>query len=81
LRPFQHFTAQLAAVGKFIQTGAAPWPVERTLLTTGALDAILVSKRDGGRIVETPWLQIAYQSAWNWQQTLPPPPGRPITAQ
>lgn len=80
LRPFQHFAVQLSAVGRFMQTGHAPWPVERTLLTTGALDAILVSKREAGRVVETPWLQITYESGWNWQQPLPPPPGRPITA-
>lgn len=80
LRPFQHFAVQLAGIGKFMQTGAAPWPIERTLLTTGALDAVLISKRDGGRVVETPWLPIAYNTDWNWNQPPPPPPGRPITA-
>lgn len=80
LRPFQHFAVQLAGIGKFMQTGAAPWPIERTLLTSGALDAVLISKRDGGRVVETPWLPIAYNTDWNWNQPPPPPPGRPITA-
>lgn len=79
LRPFYHFTFQLAGVSRFMSRGVPPWPLERTLLTTGILDAVLVSRRDKGKVVETPRLGIAYQSDWNWQQPPPPPPGRPIT--
>lgn len=79
LRPFYHFTFQLAGVSRFMRSGVPPWPLDRTLLTTGILDAVLVSRRDKGKVVETPWLGIAYQSDWNWQQPPPPPPGRPIT--
>jgi hypothetical protein len=79
LRPFYHFTFQLAGVSRFMRGGVPPWPLERTLLTTGILDAVLVSRRDKGKVVETPRLGIAYQSDWNWQQPPPPPPGRPIT--
>ena len=79
LRPFHHFSHQLDGIGRFISSGISPWPLERTLLTTGILDAVLVSKRDGGKIVATPWLDIKYQSDWNWSQPLPPPKGRPIT--
>ncbi len=81
LRPFMHFTYLLTGVERMMQTGKPTWPVERTLLTSGALDALLISKRDGGRVVETPWLNIAYETDWNWQQPPPPPPGRPITEQ
>ncbi len=77
-RPFMHFSHLLMQLEPFFQTGQPPWPVERTLLTTGLLDALLISNRDGGRLVETPQLAIEYQSTWNWQQPPPPPPDRPL---
>ena len=43
-----------------MQTSHAPYPVERTLLTTGILDAVMTSKADKGRKVETPHLAIKY---------------------
>lgn len=78
LRPFMHFTYLLMGIEQMVQTGKPTWPVERTLLTSGALDALLISKQDGGKKLETPWLDIDYQSEWNWRQPPPPPPGRPI---
>ena len=39
------------------------YPPERTLLTTGVLDAVMTSKHEGGSRVETPWLEtVAYRS-------------------
>jgi sugar lactone lactonase YvrE len=81
LRPFQHFSWLLTDIEKMMQTGRPSWPIERTLLTSGLLDALLISRRDGGQRLETPWLNIEYQSDWNWRQPPPPPPGRPITGQ
>lgn len=81
LRPFMHFSWMLMDIGKMMQTGKPAWPVERTLLTSGLLDALLISKRDGGKKLPTPWLKIRYQSEWNWHQPPEPPPGRPITEQ
>jgi hypothetical protein len=60
--PFGHFAYLVKAVDSMIQTGHAPYPVERTLLTTGVLDAIMTSKADKHRRVETPHLEIKYQS-------------------
>ena len=77
-RPFMHFAHQLMGVEKMMQTGKPTWPVERTLLTSGVLDALLISKRDGGKPLATPWLDVQYESNWNWRQPPPPPPGRPI---
>jgi hypothetical protein len=67
-RPYRHFTYQLMGIERMMHTGKPKWPVERTLLTSGTLNALLISKRDGGRVVETPWLNVAYKTDWNWQQ-------------
>lgn len=76
-RPYMHFTYLLKGVEALIQTGQPPWPVERTLLTSGMLDALLISRHANGRIVPTPHLAISYRSDWNWQMPPPPPPTRP----
>lgn len=80
-RPFHHFNYLLLGIEKMMQTGKPAWPVERTLLTSGLLDALLVSKRDGEMKLETPWLNIEYQSEWSWRQPPAPPEGRPIQEQ
>ena len=61
--------------------GVFRWPVERTLLTTGALDALLVSRARGGNKMNTPWLHIEYQCDWQWKQPPPPPKNRPLNGQ
>ena len=80
-RPFYHFAHLLRGVNKMMQTGQPAWPVERTLMTSGLLDALLISKQQNGQRLETPYLNIRYASEFNWQQPPPPPPGRPITEQ
>ena len=47
-------------IQRMFLTGAAPYPVERTLLTTGALDALMRSRHGGGVRIETPYLEIPY---------------------
>ena len=59
--PFGHFEYLLRAIDAMIQTGHAVYPVERTLLTTGILDAVMISKAEKNRRVETPQLEIRYQ--------------------
>lgn len=79
-RPFFHFALQMDGIEAMIRTGKPAWPVERTLLTSGALDALLIAKRDGVRgWVETlPLAKVRYQSDWDWRQPPPPPHGRDI---
>ena len=60
LDPFGHFAHLLRAIDSMMQTGHAPYPVERTLLTTGILDAVMTSYTEKSRKVETPHLGIKY---------------------
>ena len=76
-----YFAELTRHIDSFMHSGEAPWPVERTLLTTGLLDALLISHRDKGRRVETPYLDIAYQSKFDWNQPPPPPLNRPLGGQ
>ncbi|MEZ6140539.1 MAG: hypothetical protein R3B84_08210 [Zavarzinella sp.] len=58
--PFAHFAQLVTAIEFMMKTGKPPYPLERTLLTTGMLDAAISSQNTGKR-VETPELKIAYQ--------------------
>src|SRR5436190_19769975 len=65
------FDWQMRGVEDMVLTGRSSWPVERTLLTSGTLDAVLISKRDGDKLVPTPFLHVTYQPDLRWQ----PPEG------
>lgn len=52
----------MRAVEELIVTGKAPYPVERTLLTSGTLEACLRSRHAGGKRLETLQLDISYRS-------------------
>ena len=58
--PFAHFAELTKAIEALVNTGHAPYPVERTLLTTGVLDAVMTSRHEKGKRVETPHLEVAY---------------------
>ena len=59
-KPFRHFAWLLKGIEHHIHRKAAPYPVERTLLTTGVLDCVMHSLAEDGRRFETPELGIAY---------------------
>lgn len=77
-RPFMHFAYLMDGVEKMMHSGEPTWPAERTLLTSTVLDALLISKKDGNKLLPTPKLMIKYQPTWEWKEPPPPPPDRPL---
>ncbi len=71
--PFLHFMHLLKAIEHTIRTGKPAYPVERTLLTTGVLDALMHSLANGGKRIETPHLTIRYEPVeWPFAEGRPP---------
>jgi hypothetical protein len=56
----RYFDALAFNIEKLLETGRPPYPVERTLLTTGVLDAAMESHARRDARVETPELDVAY---------------------
>jgi hypothetical protein len=63
--PFGHFAYLLRAIDEMVHSGKPPYPVERTLLTTGILDRAMHSLAEKNVRLETPELDFAYKPA-NW---------------
>jgi hypothetical protein len=75
-KEFGHFGHLLKAVEHMVLTGRPAYPVERTLLTTGVLEAAIQSRAQGGAVIATPHLaEIRYQPA-DWPFA-PAPTGTP----
>jgi hypothetical protein len=71
--PFGHFEHLLRAIDHTVHTRRPAYPVERTLLTSGVLDALMHSHADGGRLIRTPELAVGYRpSDWPFARGLPP---------
>jgi len=57
------YSACLAhGIEKMFMTGVAPYPIERTLLVSGILEACLTSKAQGHQRLETPHLEVVYRA-------------------
>ncbi|WP_254513344.1 hypothetical protein [Anatilimnocola floriformis] len=74
--PYAHFTNLLKGAEQMMHTGKPTWSTERTYLTSGLLDSLLVSKKNGGSWLDTPFLNIKYQSDYDWRE---PPAMPPLT--
>lgn len=64
LTPLENVTYSACLVSKIeemLVTGRAPYPVERTMLVSGILEACLTSRVQGYARLETPELQVGYQ--------------------
>ncbi len=75
--PHPHFSYLSLNVEEMFVTGQPSWPVARTLLTTGVLEAVLDSRYQGHVRISTPHLAIAYTSYTTipWRPTNPRPIG------
>jgi hypothetical protein len=65
LTPTPNVTYSACLVSKIeemFETGRAPYPAERTLVVSGALESCLTSKLEGHKRLETPHLAVRYQA-------------------
>lgn len=73
-KPYYHFAYLVRAIDHFIHTGKSPYPVERTLLTTGILDAAMIALAEG-KGIDTPYLDVRYEPVdWPFAPGVPPEP-------
>jgi hypothetical protein len=61
-KPWSHATGLTYQIEQLYLTGRAAYPVERTLLTTGVLAALMDSSYQGNRRLETPHLKLSYRA-------------------
>ena len=52
----------IAKIEELFETGIAPYPAERTLLVSGALESCLTSRLQGHVRLETPHLNVEYRA-------------------
>jgi hypothetical protein len=63
-RPHHHFGCLVKNIEELFETGKPPYPVERTMLTSGVLDFALESRFHGYKELDTPQLaQVRYQTS------------------
>lgn len=63
-RPHHHFGCLVKNIEIMFETGRTPYPVERTMLTSGILDFALESRFQGYKKLETPELaKVRYQTS------------------
>jgi hypothetical protein len=61
--PYGHFTFLIRQIESMIMTGQSPYPIERTLLTTGMTDYAMRSRYQDHARLETPMLDVTYTAA------------------
>jgi hypothetical protein len=74
---YGHFSYLGLNIEEMFLTGTPTYPVERTLLATGVLEAALDSRHEGYVRKETPRLDVTYDSYHDlpWRPTGPRPSG------
>jgi hypothetical protein len=76
-QPYAHFSYLSLNIEEMLVNGVPTYPAERTLLTTGVLEAALESRFLGYKRVATPYLDIEYRSYETipWRASGPRPTG------
>lgn len=79
--PHAHFSYLSLNIEDMFLSGVPTYPVERTLLTTGVLEAALDSRYQGHTRLETPYLDVVYTSYDQipWRPTATRPSGASLT--
>ena len=74
---YAHFSYLALNAEEMFLSGRPQYPVERTLLASGVLEAALDSRHRGHARLETPWLDVAYASyeSFDWRPKGPRPAG------
>ena len=72
--PYPHFSYLGLNIEAMFLSGEPQYPVERTLLVSGALDALMDSRHRGHIRLDTPHLDVAYRS----YETMPIRPTGPL---
>jgi hypothetical protein len=67
--PSEHFTLLVRQIESMVLGRVAPYPVQRTLLTTGMLDALMRSRHEAGNRRRTPELAVRYTPAAEFPDT------------
>jgi hypothetical protein len=62
------FRALAHAIQVMVVEKKAPYPVERTLMATGMVDAAMHSLHEKGKPIDTPLLKFAYQPVADWDR-------------
>ena len=73
--PHPHFSYLSLNIQEMFLRGEPQYPVERTLLVSGALEALMESRFRGHQRIETPYLDLAYTSYLD--SPIRPEAGRP----
>lgn len=60
--PYPHFSYLGLNIQQMFLSSEAQYPVERTLLVSGGLDALMESRHQGHERIETPHLAVSYRS-------------------
>jgi hypothetical protein len=60
--PHPHFSYLSLNIQQMFLTGRPQYPVERTLLVSGGLDALMESRHQGHVRIETPYLDVHYRA-------------------